>query len=561
MRDEVRRIALEASGFLDDREGMRLYELARRGSVSAPVRPRSARTAASPACISAKAAGRRAGTRCSRSTITVARPSNCRASPTSTPRSGTPTTVADDPAAPDPEHSPRRPRRLGDSGRGDSRAVGRHWPDATLSLVFIDGGHAEEDAMADYSTWSRCVRPGGLPLRARRLSESGRRRSGAVSRPVRGTLGRRVGARRDSRDARGPEAPVSTASAIRSARRLGSFPRPRTNSWTMIGQDGGQSIDLGERTLIVFADTLLMPTGADGAPEHRSEVPQYAAGFGERSVFLANCAAVLDGARPPRRPPGAQLPLRLSRLSDRDPRADPARARGASALLAGPRHPDGRWRLRLLPRIETLDPRDPWAFRNVGVGLARLDPESDRRERIRLGGEWCLWAPRSDDFHFGVQGAARGSRPVRVRQQPRRSRCQRPPGQGPRRRHRRPRRIRLLRPGPRGVVRDVESAGSLGPCGSDYSVSFNSYLGKYLMVYVDAFSKELAVRFADRPEGPYSVPETRRPTATRRSEHAHLPRLRAPAVRPRRRPARGRLVLRTALRDVLAPGAHLPMTA
>jgi len=89
---------------------------------------------------------------------------------------------------------------------------------------------------------------------------------------------------------------VSTASAIRSARRLGSFPRPRTNSWTMIGQDGGQSIDLGDRTLIVFADTLLMPTGADGAPEHRSEVPQYAAGFGERSVFLANCAAVLDGA-------------------------------------------------------------------------------------------------------------------------------------------------------------------------------------------------------------------------------------------------------------------------
>ena len=275
----------------------------------------------------------------------------------------------------------------------------------------------------------------------------------------------------------------------------------------MIGQDGGQSIDLGERTLIVFADTLLMPTGADGAPEHRSEVPQYAAGFGERSVFLANCAAVLDGA-------DLRAGLReLSYLSD---------SAGFPIEILEPTQDEHAAHLRFWPAhgirtdegvfvyylgIETLDPRDPWAFRNVGVGLARLDPESDRRERIRLGGEWCLWAPRSDDFHFGVQvlredpdlyvfGSSRDGLDVNALV-----------GRVPVADIADPAAYVFYNPAREAWVRDVESAGSLGPCGSDYSVSFNSYLGKYLMVYVDAFSKELAVRFADRPEGPYSVPE------------------------------------------------------
>lgn len=44
---------------------------------------------------------------------------------------------------------------------GESTVVGRAWPPDTLALLFIDGGHAEEDAFGDYRTWSRCVRPGG----------------------------------------------------------------------------------------------------------------------------------------------------------------------------------------------------------------------------------------------------------------------------------------------------------------------------------------------------------------------------------------------------------------
>jgi predicted O-methyltransferase YrrM len=44
---------------------------------------------------------------------------------------------------------------------GDSPTVGRHWT-TPLGFLFIDGGHAEDVASADYATWARHVRPGGV---------------------------------------------------------------------------------------------------------------------------------------------------------------------------------------------------------------------------------------------------------------------------------------------------------------------------------------------------------------------------------------------------------------
>src|SRR4051812_41577660 len=43
---------------------------------------------------------------------------------------------------------------------GDSPTVGAHWH-TPLGFLFIDGGHAEDVAMADYRTWARHVLPGG----------------------------------------------------------------------------------------------------------------------------------------------------------------------------------------------------------------------------------------------------------------------------------------------------------------------------------------------------------------------------------------------------------------
>ena len=42
-----------------------------------------------------------------------------------------------------------------------SAAAGRSFPDSSLSLVFIDGGHSREDVETDWQTWGRTVIRGG----------------------------------------------------------------------------------------------------------------------------------------------------------------------------------------------------------------------------------------------------------------------------------------------------------------------------------------------------------------------------------------------------------------
>lgn len=44
---------------------------------------------------------------------------------------------------------------------GDSPAIARHWT-TPLGLVFIDGAHSDEPAMADYEGWTPKLLPGGL---------------------------------------------------------------------------------------------------------------------------------------------------------------------------------------------------------------------------------------------------------------------------------------------------------------------------------------------------------------------------------------------------------------
>jgi predicted O-methyltransferase YrrM len=44
---------------------------------------------------------------------------------------------------------------------GESTTVARYWA-TPLGLLFIDGGHAEDVAMADYCTWAEHVATGGL---------------------------------------------------------------------------------------------------------------------------------------------------------------------------------------------------------------------------------------------------------------------------------------------------------------------------------------------------------------------------------------------------------------
>ena len=60
-------------------------------------------------------------------------------------------------------------RTIGDAGLedavigllGDSPTVGRFWS-SPVGLLFVDGGHSEAVAMADYATWAPFVVPGGV---------------------------------------------------------------------------------------------------------------------------------------------------------------------------------------------------------------------------------------------------------------------------------------------------------------------------------------------------------------------------------------------------------------
>ena len=84
---------------------------------------------------------------------------------------------------------------------GDSPTVAAHWA-TPLGLVFVDGGHAFDVALADYEGWSRLVAPGGTlvfhdvfedpPTAVRRRSGCGSAPSPTASTPVSTTGSLRV---------------------------------------------------------------------------------------------------------------------------------------------------------------------------------------------------------------------------------------------------------------------------------------------------------------------------------------------------------------------------------
>lgn len=293
--------------------------------------------------------------------------------------------------------------------------------------------------------------------------------------------------------------------AIHSARHLGPVPRHRTASWVMIGQDGGQSISLGgDRHLFVFSDTLL--AALSPAHPYSPPPPPYARYLGDQGIFLANTAGIAQGTDLRE----ALAGLRYYLDDDGFPREvlAPRPADRTQKIRFWPEHGvaiDGRVYLYYLG-IQTTDPSTIWGFRNLGTGLAVLDPETGRCERLFRGGDWRLWETIGDDFHFGVQVVREGGY-VYVFGSVRNgllasARLARVPAS------------RILEPAAYEILASPEprwSAGfaeswDLGPSGIEFSVTRNDYLGKYLMLYVDEYRKALMARTADALWGPYSLP-------------------------------------------------------
>jgi Domain of unknown function (DUF4185) len=294
---------------------------------------------------------------------------------------------------------------------------------------------------------------------------------------------------------------------IQYSRMLGSVPRMRTESWVLVGQDGGQSVDLDHGTLFLFSDTLLAPLrGPTLSGSRTGSRPPFAFDTEGPCYFLANCAAVATGTDLRAALDGMRY------LSDDDgvpvEIVQPTRDERRSQLRFWPLHGihlDGRVYLYYLG-IQTIGAGSIWDFRNRGVGLAVLDPDTGRCERLRAGGDWRLWQPTSDDLHFGVQVVARDGHLYVFGSRRRAYDIDAFVGVVPLEEITNPAAYTFPRPGDGRQVSGLHDAGSLGPCGSDYSVSFNAHLGRYLMVYVNSFTKQLLVRLADDILGPYSSP-------------------------------------------------------
>ena len=288
---------------------------------------------------------------------------------------------------------------------------------------------------------------------------------------------------------------------IQTTRFLGPVPHPTTEDWFIIGQDGGQSIAMGERTLFVFSDSLISTTKRPDSPIGMPcpfPTPLQGQGF-----FLPNCAGVTTE----RNLSGALAGLNYFEGEQGLPRPLllPTEQEKAFRLRFWPEHGiliDGKVYLYYLG-IKTIDPSSMWGFQNVGTGLAMLEPDTGVCTRLYHDRDWRLWRMRADDFHLGVQviheeeflyvfasvreGVTSTARLARVRWD-----CITEPEA-----------YQFLSSSKPTWTSRLTDACSLGGCSSDYSVSYNAYLGKYLMVYVDEYDKVLVLRTSDHIWGPF----------------------------------------------------------
>jgi len=295
-----------------------------------------------------------------------------------------------------------------------------------------------------------------------------------------------------------------TGISIARSRYMGKIPRMRAPGWTMVGQDGGHSIAVGGKTLFLFSDTLLLCEEERVAKGHAAApvpVPP-----NPETVFLANCAAISEAATLP----GALSTLTYYSGADGLPReivSATERERFAK-LRFWPEHGvaiGGRVYFYYLG-VQTTDASSAWGFRVVGVGLASIDPATGETVREHYHGHWILWRDEAQDLHFGVHvlsqdeflyvfGSVRDSldtQAILARVRPDRI------GQ--------PDAYEFLSASTPEWCGRPADAMRLGTVASDFSVSYNSYLGKYTLYFVDGFGKRLMMRTADHIWGPYGEP-------------------------------------------------------
>lgn len=287
--------------------------------------------------------------------------------------------------------------------------------------------------------------------------------------------------------------------SIRSLVHIGAAPTLSGAGWTLAGQDGGQSIDVGDATLFVFSDTLLAKADS---PDPATRVFSTS-----NSRFLANCAGLAGGS---------SLREALSNI-DLFPDADgwPREVirRNLQERLAGyrfwPEHGVliGESVYLFYVGIRQVQPQDTWGFEIAGSGLAVLDTKTGCCDRVRIDGDWRLWRATDDRVHWGVQTllqvehvyvfGTRRDGPFRTAVLAR----------VPVDRIADPTSYEYLSSDAPSWSNSPADTIDLVSCASEFSVSYNPYLGRYLMIYADGYEKVLYLRTSEEIWGPYSEPQ------------------------------------------------------
>jgi hypothetical protein len=283
---------------------------------------------------------------------------------------------------------------------------------------------------------------------------------------------------------------------LRASRYIGAFPHIRTSRYAIVGQDGGQSIRAGDRTLFLFSDTLAL--AAEPASKGRPA--------GSREHFLANCAAVSSENNLERALAGLEyytdeqgLPREILPAGERE---------AFRGVRFWPEHGvfvDGRVFFYYLG-VQTTSSESVWGFRTLGAGLAEFDLETGLARQILRNGDWLLWRNTTDDLHFGVHASLAdsyvylfGSARTGVQSTAWLARV-------PEARIAERDAYEFLCSSDPSWTNDLSRACSLGPSAAEFSVAYNAFLGAYAMVYIDEYRKRLMIRTAPELWGPYSEP-------------------------------------------------------
>lgn len=282
---------------------------------------------------------------------------------------------------------------------------------------------------------------------------------------------------------------------IHSVHFAGEAHAARGSRWTLLGQDGGQSIECGEETLFVFSDTLLTldPRG------HRPPAITR-----DSAHFLGNCAALSNE----RTLDAAMRSLRYFEDEHGFPREilTPSPLERMAGHRFWPQHGivlGDRLYLYYLG-IHQFDAKSTWGFRPTGSGLARLDLRTGVAERITVDGEWRLWRG-ADDLRLGTQVIRKDDHLLVLGSARIEGLVQAIAARVPVHRIESASAYEFFA-GAGEWTTNVRRAAPLATSAPEYSLSWNEHLGAYLLCYVDGFKRELFLRTGEEPWGPFGEP-------------------------------------------------------